>query len=182
MFKDLRGYVKKGFRQAKNAVGGISHIGDTSEFDSKVKLWETQVEGLKKLKESLELYLDALATINAASAALSESINQHFSAPTQNQDHSQPSPYLDIANLYDKINKDITNVIHSTLKTTIFNRCMKPLIAILSTIPDIYQKLAIRKDILLDRDVYSQKVEKDSSASKINQADLDRHQCRIRKN
>ena len=34
--KDLRGYVKKGFRKAKNAVGAISHSEDTTQFDIKV--------------------------------------------------------------------------------------------------------------------------------------------------
>ena len=35
--KDLRGYVKKGFRKAKNAVGAISHSEDTTQFDQKVR-------------------------------------------------------------------------------------------------------------------------------------------------
>ena len=34
MFKDLKGYMKKGFRQAKNAVGGLSHVEDSGQVFS----------------------------------------------------------------------------------------------------------------------------------------------------
>lgn len=177
MFKDLRGYVKKGFRQAKNAVGGIIHSDDTTEFDERVVRWEGQIEGLKKLKDSLEIFVEALSTVGAAGAVLGEALNQHF--VNQTKDTKEPNPalsqFIGISLLFDKINSDLNNTIQTAFRATITNRCLKPLNAVLSKTPEMIKKLETRKTIMIDREVYRVKCEKDAATKNAKDSEVARH-------
>ena len=156
--------------------------------------WEIQVEGIKKVKETLEIYIDSLVTMNAAGSALSESISQHFSYISNNtstantpntsnndtqQTYAQNSPYFQVSNLYNNINNDIITCIQPIIIESIRNKCILPLNNILSNTSLVQDKLYIRKNLLIDRDVYKTKVDKDNNSKNINVTELQRHTSKL---
>jgi hypothetical protein len=78
---------------------------------------------------------------------------------------SGESPYQDVIDLFEKINFDITKVLQPSLRSTVMNRCIKPINSILSHVTPIYEQIGKRKNILLDFDVYKSKAHKESVAN-----------------
>jgi hypothetical protein len=169
LLKSTRHLVKEGLRQAGHAVGGYQTTED-AEFDDKVREWENQVNEVRKIKESLETYLDALATVAASGTVLCDALNQYFSL----QSDQQPSTLQDTAHLFSKVTADVSNVIQPALRATVLNRCIRPLNAVLSNISPTIEKIGKRKTLLSDYDSIKAKVQKDTNAP-----NLYKHQMKL---
>jgi hypothetical protein len=161
--------MKEGIKQAV----GVHQKTEDEIFDKRMREWEFQVQNLRKVKESMEIFLDAQQTAAAAGTVLCEAMTRHFSFSTNS---SNDSPYMDVMSLYEKINADITNIVQPAFRGTVLNRCVKPLNAILSNVNPIYEQIAKRKNLLVDFDAYKAKVHVESVS---NNPHLERTQAKL---
>ena len=117
-----------------------------------------------------EIYLDSLNTSNTAAGILSDCLSTHFAqfrnfnsnGKEEEEPVQQQTQLCDVANLFDKINNDIINVLQPALKATVINRCVKPLNAMLAGEADVVEKLNKRKLIMVDKEIYFEKVKNDN--------------------
>jgi hypothetical protein len=148
--------VKEGLRQAV----GISQAIEDDFFDEQIRAWEARVTDIRKLKENIELFVDAIALSSMATLTLSDSLSKLTVSLSTASDGARES-----ASLFAAVNSDVNNTIHSSLRTVIINRCLKPLMIILTNVSLTYEKINKRKSILLDFNAYSNKVHRESKAN-----------------
>jgi hypothetical protein len=157
-FNQTQRRMKEGIKQAV----GVHQKTEDEIFDKRLREWEFQVQNLRKVKESIEIFLDAQQTAAAAGTVLCEAMTRHFSFSTSS---NEESPYMDVMTLFEKINADISNVVQPAFRSTVLNRCIRPLNAILSKVNPIYEQISKRKTLLVDFDAYKSKVHAESMAN-----------------
>jgi hypothetical protein len=159
--------VKEGLRQAV----GISQSIEDEYFDEQIRTWEGRVQDIRKLKETIELYLDSLALASMAGLALSEAVSKlaaNTRAVNDRSHHhgvSMSSESKDCSTLFTHINLDINNTMYGALRAAVINRCLKPLTIILTNVSITYEKITRRKSILIDFNAYSNKAHRESKAN-----------------
>ena len=127
------------------------------------------VNHLQKVKDSMDLWIEAFDTFGAATLMLSESFKGFFAfKPSADYEHEHPtsSPYLPVATSFAEIAKKLNRTILPSVRQLFEIRCLQPLAAILAMIGPIDALLQERKTVLLDFDSYRAKIEREHSAGR----------------
>ena len=127
------------------------------------------VNHLQKVKDSMDLWIEAFDTFGAATLMLSESFKGFFAfKPSADFDNEHPtsSPYLPVATTFSEIARKLNRTILPSVRQLFEIRCLQPLAAILALIGPIDSLLQERKSILLDFDSYRAKIEKEHAAGR----------------
>lgn len=152
--------VKETLRQTV----GVSSATDDEKFDERVREWEANVDKLREIKESMELFLDSWATFALAGSMMCEKMTTNFGS-------SSSSANKEAVGLFESISHDINNVIQPVLRNTVLKRCIQPIDSVLSLIAPIYDKMSARKEVLLDFDAYKTKLQNEFSTGNTTQMD-----------
>jgi len=157
--------AKEGLLQAV----GAHHATEDFEFDQKLRNFTDQVNHLQKVKDSMDLWVEAFDTFGAATMMLSESFKGFFAfKPSVDSDMPQPtqSPYLPVSEGFVEVSKKLNRVILPSVRQLFELRCLQPTASILALVGPIDALLQERKTVLLDFDSYRAKIEKEHAAGR----------------
>lgn len=114
----------------------------------------------------MELWMESLEAFCASSHMLSEQWKHfHTHSPYAAADATSQSPFGDVSVEMDRILTNLHQVVQPAIKETFTNRCLQPVLAILSLVPPIQDRLQQRKALLLDYDAHKAKIQKKMAAA-----------------
>ena len=113
----------------------------------------------------MDLWMETFDMFCSSSHMLGKVFKNYFSINTAAK-NSTNSPYLNVSTAFEEILKDIKDIVQPSIKEVFFNRCYKPLLAILALVPPINEQILARKTMLLDFDSFRAKLEKEIAAGR----------------
>jgi hypothetical protein len=124
---------------------------------------------LQKIKDSMDLWVEAFDTFGAATLMMSEAFKGFFAfKPSVDSDMPQPtaSPFLDVSLHFVEVAKKLNRVILPSVRQLFELRCLQPTASILALVGPIDALLQERKTVLLDFDSYRARIEKEHAAGR----------------
>lgn len=124
---------------------------------------------LQKVKDAMDLWIEAFDTFGAATLMLSEAFKGFFAFKPMIDDDAGPplsSPYLPVAEGFSDVAKKLNRTILPSVRQLFEIRCLQPIAAILAMVGPIDVLLSERKTVMLDFDSYRAKIEKEHAAGR----------------
>jgi hypothetical protein len=150
------------------AIGGQTSS-DDQEYDEKYKNFNTHVQELAKMKELMEIWVDAFDSFCKATTLVSEAWRQyHSSNPYLDEEDIEGNivdqtkyPFSPVAAELDNIALNMDERVRPAIVSTFQARCIKPVSSILSLVPQLQEHHLARKLVLSEFDSYRLKMEKE---------------------
>lgn len=120
----------------------------------------------------MELWIDSYDLFCSTTHMISNAFKCFFGSGFNSkadhfQLHSHGSySYLQVSTSFEDISRDIHQYLQPSVREMFTNRCLKPLLAVLSLVPPINDLITSRKTMLLDFDSFRAKLEKEIAAGR----------------
>lgn len=142
------------------AVGGVS-IDENDPFEMKYKKFKTYVDDLKRVCDAFQLYVDAMDTLSNTMVCFGDAMAQlHMNT---NATSGLPSPMENVTEIFKTIQKDIDDNIRPAAHDVIKEKCIAPVLYILSQVPSIDSKYQQRRSLLIDHDFYKSRLQRETA-------------------
>lgn len=125
------------------------------------------VNELQKIEQLMELWVESFDAFCLSTHILSEAFSTfHNHSPYPVTETTTPSPYSQVSNEFNKVFSTIQRHLQPLVHETFTNRCLTPVVNILSLVPDLNEQMQQRKIQLLDFDSCRIKIQKEHAAGR----------------
>jgi hypothetical protein len=127
------------------------------------------VNELQKIQQLMEIWVESFDAFCLSTNALIETWNAYYShTPYLANAHQPPPAYRDVSSELNQLFTTVQKHVQPTVHETFTNRCLKPVVGILSFVPELHDQLQQRKNYLSDFDTYKNKIQKEHAAGRDN--------------
>ena len=158
-FKENYRRVREGILQT---VVGHEAPSDV-DFERRAQCFQQLVRDLEHVHEAMILWSDCMDALSMAGAGLGDAMSKFFatnSTPTKRSD-------LDTASkAYLSVQADISENLRCSVHKVLMERCLTPTTEILAVVPRINEKIAQRKQFLLDNEFFNVKYKNEINSGK----------------
>lgn len=116
----------------------------------------------------MELWIESFDAFCISTNVLMEAWSAYYSHTPYHSTENQHSPYKEVSGELNKLFTTIQRQVQPAVHETFTNRCLKPVVGILSIVPDLNEQLQQRKNFLADFDNYKSKIQKEHAAGRDN--------------
>jgi hypothetical protein len=135
-----------------------------------VRNFQSHVNELQKVEQLMELWIESFDAFCLSTTMLSEAFSSFHSRSPYSFSVSEgsASPYAGISQEFNKIMNTIQRQLQPLIHETFVDRSLKPVVGVLSLVPDLNEQLQQRKAQLMEFDTYKAKIQKEHAAGRDN--------------
>jgi hypothetical protein len=168
IFKTNYRRVREGIMQSVGA-----HEATTDhEFDARVHAFQLLVRDMERVLEAMLLWADCMDAMSVAGAGLGDAMSKFFCANSPPGagagagGQSRRSGLDASSRAYLSVQADVNESLRGSVRRTLLERCLKPTTEVLAVAPLINEKVALRKQLMLDSNFYNAKYKHEINAGK----------------